>query len=166
MKFKRHPVVSRIDVDIYEKLVFLVYWYENSEESYFRKAMKRVGMSQKDIDYTMEETKDGKEFSGRCVHLPSGNQVIIIMNEHYNDGTIDELSIVSVLGHEVQHATYFILDKVGVVFHDGGSNESFTYLQEFILMACMQKIVIKPKKHERKQRQTKAGKRKKPSRHK
>lgn len=44
---------------------------------------------------------------------------------------------ISLLGHELLHATFYILQYVGVEFSDG-SNETFTYLYEWLLKCALE----------------------------
>lgn len=70
-----------------------------------------------------------KRVAGRIYYSESGQWVIHIPSFSFD---YDPVAI-SNLSHELEHATYGILDFVGMQYRYGGNNEAYTYLHEFLL---------------------------------
>lgn len=74
--------------------------------------------------------------TGRC-HLLSNLDLIIRFNS-----CPDKYDMLGIIFHEVMHATFLMLDRVGCEYIKNGNNESFTYLGEYIYKEICKQIEI------------------------
>lgn len=88
-----------------------------------------------------DKERDNLEMSGngRTVMLIGGQTIIRIKTQRTTIG-IDLVD----LAHEIEHAVYFIMDRIGVV-HNDGSDEVFAYYQGYLMRKALE-FFDKPKK--------------------
>ena len=89
---------------------------------------------EKDMVNAIETGCTNKEYTdydvaARCYDSDSGQWIIHLpeFSFKYNSQQISSLS------HEILHATFGLLDFIGVEYRYGGSNEPYTYLHEYFL---------------------------------
>jgi hypothetical protein len=89
---------------------------------------------------TKEESEEllnlAETVRGRCVMLPS-NQTVIRLKT-----LPKKYDMMSVISHEVFHATAFILDKVGMKMELFTSDEAYAYMIEFLTTEIYKKLKI------------------------
>lgn len=71
---------------------------------------------------------------GRCVMLPSNRTVIRLKKQ------LKKQSFMSVMSHEVFHATTFIMDRVGMKLEINVSDEAYAYLIGYLTNEICKKI--------------------------
>jgi len=68
-----------------------------------------------------------KNRSGDCTFSSEGKVAIIRLTAQK-----DKIDTLSILNHELLHATFFILDDLGIKFNIDSSDEAYTYLFGFL----------------------------------
>ena len=81
----------------------------------------------KDFLESMEEAREGDADS----HYDQGSCIVRIKSF---PKTPEEISL---LDHELLHATFYILDYSGVTFIHGDPNEAYTYLKEYLMCQAL-----------------------------
>ena len=74
---------------------------------------------------------------GRCVILEDVLTILIRLVSQPN-----KYDMLGTIFHESQHATFFLLDRIGCEYTANSSNESFTYLGTYIFKEICKKIKI------------------------
>lgn len=89
---------------------------------------------ERDMINTIEVSCSSDEYNNhdvaaRCYDSESGQWIIHIPEFYFKYNPLQ----ISSLSHEILHATFGILDFLGVEYRYGGSNEPYTYLYEYLL---------------------------------
>lgn len=112
--------IKKIKVEVYGMYVYVLIGNKEEASKYIRKYFIKNSNS-KDSEGTISENADG------CTFYSGGHSLVWIPSIPKTAYSI------SVLGHELLHATFNMLDYVGAEYRYNGSNEPYTYLLGFLL---------------------------------
>lgn len=121
-----------IHCDLYKRGIFI--FIGNCEElSKWAKKVYNEPCEQDLIDsveqFCTSERYGNQGVAGSCYDSSSGQWLIHLPEFSFE---YDPVAITN-LSHEILHATFGMLDYVGVEYRYGGSNEPYTYLHEYFL---------------------------------
>lgn len=85
--------------------------------------------------YCTDENYVSNNISARCYNSDSGQFIVHLPSFSF---TYDPTEI-SNLSHELLHATFLMLDYIGIEYAYNGNNEAYTYLNEFLLREALTK---------------------------
>ena len=122
-------MVFDIKCDIYPSDVLV---FVDERKKNIKKLLKGINYSNKEISHTLKKIKQS---NGRC-RMMSDGLVVIILKSNIND-------FYSKICHESFHASTFILDRIGVKFKLGVSDEAYAYLVGYISKEIFNKLEIK-----------------------
>ncbi len=121
--------IERIRIPIYDHSIFVMFDVADSDIiRYFDIAKYERNQYDEVID---REPGD----AGLTHIMPNGNVVMVIHKG--TDETFD-----NVINHECFHATHFILDRIGMKFEIGVSDEAYAYLNAYIIDQVKKNFVL------------------------
>ena len=89
-----------------------------------------------DINYLCnDENYSNNNLSARCYYSKCGECIVHIPEFSFEYDIIKMCN----LAHEILHATHILLDTVGVEYIKDGTNETFTYVFEYMLRGALDK---------------------------
>lgn len=83
--------------------------------------------------YGTEEDYEEKRVVGRLYHSDSGQYIVHVPAFSFTFNPTE----ISILSHELLHATFLMLDFLGVEYRYTGSNEPYTYTHEYLLKEAL-----------------------------
>jgi hypothetical protein len=119
-------MVFKINCDIYPSDVLV---FVDEKNKGIKKRLRKIDYSNKEISRTLKKIKQS---NGRC-RMMSDGLVVMILKSDVND-------FYSKICHESLHATTFILDRIGVKFKLGVSDEAYAYLIGYISKEIFNKL--------------------------
>lgn len=139
--------LKKIPLEIYKKQVYVLWGIKKENKKFFQKAINKIASSHDKTslhEYLNKfyENEDYDKVGGRNGdgYLPYGNQIVSIVAQK----KCPLANHIGVLSHELNHATYHILDGIGVKYsEDDHSHEPFTYLQEYLLNEVLEVVFAK-----------------------
>lgn len=96
--------------------------------------------NERDLIHTLEETCSEANYNdnnvgARCYNSDSGTIIVHLPEFSFEYNPIE----IANLSHELLHATFLMLDFIGVEYRYGGANEPYTYLHEYLLKNALNK---------------------------
>lgn len=79
--------------------------------------------------YCTDEDYFSNNVAARCYNSSSGQVIVHLPTFSFSYNPIE----ISNLSHELLHATFLLLDFIGIEYRYGGNNEVYTYLHEYLL---------------------------------
>jgi len=135
---KSKAVYQYIHCDVYKHGVVIFIGDCTSLREWVKKVYKDAQSEElvNDIEKNCTEEEYFREdISARCYFSESGHFIVHLpkFSFEYNPSEISNLS------HELLHATFLILDFIGMEYRYQGNNEAYTYLLEFLLKNALVK---------------------------
>lgn len=88
---------------------------------------------------------EGMDACTASVQLINGNylgELIYVDTEYMSKHKFSLSAIIGIISHEALHATFHILEDVGIEIKAEDSNEAATYLLEYIVKCCIQTLSV------------------------
>lgn len=85
--------------------------------------------------YCIEENYYQNDIAARIYNSDSGRYIIHLPKFSFSYN----INEISTMMHELLHATFLICDFIGIEYRYEGNNETYTYLQEFLLREALDK---------------------------
>ncbi len=121
--------IDRLRIPIYDHSIFIMFDVVDSD------VIKHFDSLGYDRDQYDEVINRDPGDVGLTHIMPNGNVVMLI---HKNkDGSYD-----NVINHECFHATHFILDRIGMKFEIGVSDEAYAYLNAWIIDQVKKNFIL------------------------
>jgi hypothetical protein len=80
-------------------------------------------------EYCTDENYFENDVAARCYDSDSGQYIVHLPSFSFSYNPLE----ISNLSHELLHATFLMLDFIGMEYRYQGNNEAYTYLHEYLL---------------------------------
>lgn len=105
---------------------------DETDETLLKRLIKN-GNTKEDCDSLLRMRETTR---GRCIMLPSNQTVIRLVTQP------KKYDMMSVISHEVFHATAYILDRIGMKLEVYTSDEAYAYMIGFLTTKIYKKLKI------------------------
>lgn len=146
MKKYKITTFHKIVDPIYRKNIFIFWMVKDTNKKFFQKAIKKIVDKEEQVailralDTFYEEQEKGRS-AGYCMwDLTEFGSCAVFVNYQFKE--TDLPIYLAALSHELNHATFHILDRVGVKYlTNDQAHEPFTYYQEFLMTSALRAII-------------------------